>query len=230
MSYLLHIETATPVCSIALSQDNQIIAKKESSEQNIHSESLTCFIEELMKLQSIDFHALSAISVSEGPGSYTGLRIGVSAAKGLCYALNIPLISVKTLHSLAYGMSQILKDESALYAPMLDARRMEVYSALYNFQGDEIETVNAKIIDSDSFSSILKNQKMVFGGPGSEKCKSTIRSNNAIFINDFQASAEWMISIGYQKFCSNNFEDTAYFEPFYLKTFEAGKPHVKGLK
>ncbi|MDD4847891.1 MAG: tRNA (adenosine(37)-N6)-threonylcarbamoyltransferase complex dimerization subunit type 1 TsaB [Bacteroidales bacterium] len=230
MSYLLHIETATPVCSVALSNDNQLIAKQESTSTNVHSERLTCFIEEVLKSEHIACSQLSAVAVSEGPGSYTGLRIGVSAAKGLCYALEIPLIAIKTLESMSLGMKKLYRSETAFYAPMLDARRMEVYSALYDFQGNEKEATNAKIVDETAFSTLLSSQTIVFGGTGAEKCRSVIEGPNAIFLPDFQASAEWMIPLAYQKFVARDFVDTAYFEPFYLKNFEAAKPHVKGLQ
>lgn len=230
MSYLLHIETATPICSVALSFNDQLIEKQESTEKNAHSEWLTCFIQTLLKSQHIECSQLSAIAVSEGPGSYTGLRIGVSAAKGLCYALGIPLISIKTLQAMAVGMKQIYGGEADLYAPMLDARRMEVYTALYDGRGNEIQPTYAKIIEENTFQTLLETQKIVFGGTGAEKCNRLIQHPNALFLNDFQTSASWMIPLAYQKFMAQDFVDTAYFEPFYLKVFEAGKPHVKGLK
>jgi tRNA threonylcarbamoyladenosine biosynthesis protein TsaB len=221
MSLILNIETATPVCSVALGRDGTLLVHKTSSEHNIHSEKLTVFIENIMLECGFDFNMLDAIAVSEGPGSYTGLRIGASVAKGLCYGLDKPLISIKTLQAMAYGMSIHCPDENALYCPMIDARRMEVYTALYDFKGNEIETTTAKVIDAMSFQDVLAKQKVLFAGDGMEKCKEVIKSPNSLFLEQFCHSSEWMIPLAEAKWKSKQFADTAYFEPFYLKEFQA---------
>ena len=158
--------------------------------------------------------------MSKGPGSYTGLRIGVSTAKGLCYALNVPLISVSTLKAMAFGMAQ--KEKSDLYCPMIDARRMEVYNAFYNSTNNEIRGIQADIIEVDSYQKEL-NKKVLFFGDGAEKCKQMIQHPNAKFIDRIFPSSKDMLEIANQKFAEKDFEDVAYFEPFYLKDFVAGK-------
>ena len=221
--FILNIETATPVCSIALSRDEVLLAHKTSVEHNVHSEKLTVFVENIMKECGCDFNMLDAVAVSEGPGSYTGLRIGASVAKGLCYGLGKPLIAIKTLQAMAYGMRVHCPDESALYCPMIDARRMEVYTALYDFNGNEIEVTTAKVIDNLSFKEILSQRKVIFAGDGMEKCKEVINAPNALFLTQFCHSAEWMIPLAEAKWNAQQFADVAYFEPFYLKEFQAGK-------
>lgn len=229
MAYILNIETATPVCSVALSENGQVLSMKTSEEQNIHSEKLTLFIEDLFRDSGIRLQALAAVAVSEGPGSYTGLRIGASVAKGLCYALDIPLIAVGTLPAMAEAMRRQYADANARYCPMIDARRMEVYTALYDAQGGELEAVSTKIIDAESFQDILSKNKIVFGGDGASKCRDIIVSSNAIFLDDFRYSAEGVSALSFEKWEQKDFADTAYFEPFYFKEFQAGKPKVKGL-
>jgi len=223
MALILHIETATPVCSVALGRGGVLLAHKTSSEQNVHSEKLTVFIEEIMQECDFNFNMLDAIAVSEGPGSYTGLRIGASVAKGLCYGLEKPLIAIKTLQSMAYGMSIQYPDENALYCPMLDARRMEVYTALYDFKGFEIERTAAMVINPLSFRNVLLQRKVIFAGDGMAKCKEVMESPNAIFFDHFYHSSEWMIPLAEAKWKAKQFADTAYFEPFYLKDFQTGK-------
>ena len=223
MAFILNIETATPVCSIALGKDGALLAHKTSVEHNVHSERLTVFIEELMLECGCDFNMLDAVAVSEGPGSYTGLRIGASVAKGLCYGLEKPLIPIKTLQSMSHGMSVQCPDETALYCPMIDARRMEVYTALYDFNGNEIEPTTAKVIDAASFQEILSQQKVIFAGDGMEKCREVINAPNAVFLTQFCHASEWMIPLAEAKWNTKHFADVAYFEPFYLKEFQAGK-------
>jgi tRNA threonylcarbamoyladenosine biosynthesis protein TsaB len=241
MALILCVETATEVCSVALFQDETLLGIKESSARNVHSAMLTTFIEELIKSSGNLFSDLDAISVSMGPGSYTGLRIGVATAKGLCYALDRPLIAVPTLQAMARGMTPPpappQKREgsaeiviSALVCPMIDARRMEVYCAVYDLEGHEIREVRAEIIDEHSFQDYLAGHTVVFGGEGADKCKPFLGSHpNALFIDDFQASARFMIDLAKNKFDRQQFENLAYFEPFYLKDFVAGAPRVKGL-
>ncbi len=221
MALILGIETSTTNCSVALFLGDKLISERSLlSEKYSHSETLTIFIQGLFNDTDYLLSDLDSISVSIGPGSYTGLRIGVSTAKGLCYALNIPLISVFTLQS----MSQSISDEDPsfdLYCPMIDARRMEVYSAFYDNKNNEVRKIQADIIDSSTFSHLL-DKKIVFFGDGSEKCKDIINSEKAVFLNDVYPSAKNLMKISHRKFKESNFEDIAYFEPFYLKDFIAG--------
>ena len=231
MAKLLFIETATQICSVALAADGKLISLKESESVNSHSSMLTSYIQEVINEAKIELTDLDAIVISKGPGSYTGLRIGVSSAKGLCYSLDKPLISVNTLQSIAAGMSEKVNASEALFCSMIDARRMEVYTALYNHENKEIKPTAAEIIDDYSFAELLKNYTIYFGGDGAEKCKAILSKNpNAKFLDDFQISAKDMIKIAFQKFNKQQFEDVVYFEPYYLKDFIAGIPKVKGLK
>ena len=232
MSKILCIETATTICSVALVENGAVVAQKISQEKNAHSAIVTLFVEDVLKESGNDYTDLDAVSVSKGPGSYTGLRIGVSTAKGLCYALDIPLISVNTLQSMAKGMASKMKKEeyNALLCPMIDARRMEVYCAVYDNIGNEIRETKAEIIDNDSFTDYLKTNKIIFFGDGAAKCRDIITHPNAVFYDDFQPSAGNMAGIATEKFRTGIFEDVAYFEPFYLKEFIAGIPKVKRLK
>ncbi len=221
MALILLIETATKNCSVSLSSENKIIAcKEEVNEQYSHAEKLTVFITELFKTQDFTIKDLDAVAVSKGPGSYTGLRISVSTAKGLCYALDIPLISVSTLKAMAFGMAQ--KEKSDLYCPMIDARRMEVYNAFYNSTNKEIRGIQADIIKVDSYQKEL-DKKVLFFGDGSEKCKQMIQHPNARFIDGIFPSSKDMLEIANEKFAEKDFEDVVYSEPFYLKDFVAGE-------
>jgi len=232
MAKILLIETATPVCSVAISIAGETVIEKSSIEKNAHSKILTVFIQEAMNETNLKFADLDAVAVSKGPGSYTGLRIGVSAAKGFCYALNIPLIAVNTLQSMAGGMKERFQEikENQLFCPMIDARRMEVYSAIYDQDLDQIRETKAEIIDEKSFTEYLDQNKMIFFGDGAAKCKEVIDHPNASFISDFEPSATHMKFLAEEKFLKQQFEDVAYCEPFYLKDFIAGVPKVKGLK
>jgi len=230
MPNILLIETATQVCSVGLSIDSKIISIKESHEQNAHSKILNSFIEEIFSEANIDLEQLDAIAVSKGPGSYTGLRIGVSSAKGLCYSLDIPLIAIETLYSIAEGSRQRTNAENTLFCPMIDARRMEVYCAIFDMNLNKVEETCAKIITKDSFNEILEDHKVIFAGDGSAKCKRIIQHPNATFIEDIHPSANYIANVAEKKFRQKQFEDVAYFEPFYLKDFIAGIPKVKGLK
>ncbi len=234
MALILSIETATKVCSVALSKDADILSIRETSEQNSHSEKITIFIDKVLKERGKKTEDLDAIAISKGPGSYTGLRIGVSTAKGLCFALDKPLISIPTLQAMAFGMAKKNEikefDQYVLFCPMIDARRMEVYSALYDINNDPVRDVMAEIIDEKSFDNYLKNHKIIFFGDGAAKCKDVLlKQHNAVFFDDVFPSAVNMAELAEQKFINNEFEDLAYFEPFYLKDFIAGKPNVKGL-
>ncbi len=227
MSTILQIETATPVCSVALSVDGKTIAIKELQAQNIHAASLTLFIEEVMQSANLAYTDLDAIAVSKGPGSYTGLRIGVSTAKGLCFALDKPLIAINTLQVMANGFLLTFPDFEGLICPMIDARRMEVFTAVYDESLDGIEATQAKIIDGESFELLLEYHPIAFFGDGAGKCKETVVSTNAHFYDDNFNSANYMSNLAHEACVNNNFEDVAYFEPFYLKDFVFTTPKKK---
>jgi len=215
MSFILSIETATKNCSIALSKEGKTIALKEIANQNFsHAEKLHVFIEEILTENQITFKDLIALAVSKGPGSYTGLRIGVSSAKGLCYALNIPLISIDTLTSLA---RQIAVKEGVI-VPMIDARRMEVYTAVFNPEFKMIKGVEALIVDENSFSEIESTVHLV--GDGALKFKETLTNEKFKFYDDIiYPSANEMSELAFEKHKISDFENVAYFEPYYLKDF-----------
>ncbi|RZJ65676.1 MAG: tRNA (adenosine(37)-N6)-threonylcarbamoyltransferase complex dimerization subunit type 1 TsaB [Flavobacterium sp.] len=220
MSLILNIETATKNCSVALARDGQTVSSQEISGQGYsHAEKLHVFIETVLKDSSVSYADLDAIAVSRGPGSYTGLRIGVSAAKGLCFALGIPMIAVDTLQVLA---SQANVSDGVVI-PMLDARRMEVYSAIFSASGAQLRETKAEVVTEESFAEI--SQKAYFVGDANEKCEPVLKRNNFAFLNDIVfPSALAMSSLSFAKFNNNEFEDVAYFEPFYLKDFLAAPP------
>lgn len=233
MALILNLETATTVCSVSIANDGHLLAFKEINGDYSHAENLTLFIEDVMlqtgkKLQDVD-----AIAVSKGPGSYTGLRIGVSTAKGLCYSLNKPLIAINTLSALANAQVWDYNDKDSgpvLFCPMLDARRMEVYCAFFDAKNQEIKPTSAEIIDEQSFSELLEKNVIYFFGDGASKCKEVLSTNkNALFIDGIVPSALNMILLSEQAFVNKNFEDVAYFEPFYLKDFVAGKKKAKSF-
>jgi len=204
---------------VSISKEGKTIALKELNDGNYsHAEKLHKLIEQVVLEAKIELSHLKAIAVSKGPGSYTGLRIGVSAVKGLCFALDIPMISVNTLQSLALSVSI----DKGYKIPLLDARRMEAYSQVFNDKNEKIRDVHAEIIDSDSFSEFLNADKVYFFGDGAEKCKEIITHKNAVFIDGKFPSAKEMSVISYEKYRNNCFEDVAYFEPFYLKEFIGG--------
>lgn len=216
MAYILNIETATKNCSVSVAKDGEIVAITELNEGGFsHAEKLHQFISDVINQANITFSNLKAIAVSKGPGSYTGLRIGVSAAKGLCFALDIPLISVNTLQSLAESV--IISEGYKI--PMLDARRMEVYSAVYDEQNNLKEDVTATIISEDSFLNFLEKKTVYFFGDGADKCKEILTHKNAIFIDNKFPSAKEMGKLSYLKYKKSDIENVAYFEPFYLKDF-----------
>jgi tRNA threonylcarbamoyladenosine biosynthesis protein TsaB len=219
MHYILNIETATTVCSVSISQDGHILAYKEIDNGFTHSENLHLFINDLLIDFNISIKQLSAIAISKGPGSYTGLRIGVSAAKGLAYALNIPLISVDTLKIMAYQVSQ-LNTGYDFFCPMIDARRMEVYTCVYDTQLNSQILTQALIIDSLSIKTFDSFSSICFFGDGMLKCKEVISLlQNTVCIDNIKPSSQYMCALSYEKFLKEAFEDIAYFEPFYLKDF-----------
>lgn len=215
MNYILNIETATKNCSVSLARNGETILYKEIAEQGYsHAEKLHVFIEEILKESQIDIKLLKAVAVSRGPGSYTGLRIGVSTAKGLCYALGIPLIAVDTLAVLAQSVSQ----KNGLIVPMIDARRMEVYSAVFDHNHQKIKDVQAEILTENSYSEVTDTIYIV--GDCQEKCQTVLTKPNFVFLSEkVFPSAQEMSVLSYAKFEQNLFEDVAYFEPFYLKDF-----------
>ena len=220
MALILNIETTTTNCSVSISIEGKTVFLKQDNNKNYsHAESLHVFIDAVLKESKTTIADIDAIAVSKGPGSYTGLRIGVSAAKGLCFALNKPLISVPTLQSLAYQVNM----EDGIIVPMLDARRMEVYSAIFNSDYNQIRETEAEILDESSFKDYLDKGKVYFIGNGVEKTKAIITHPNAIFIDDKLPSATHMGLLAYNKYKISDFEDVAYFEPYYLKDFVALK-------
>lgn len=226
MALLLSIETSTHSFSCALHLEGKRIAFGDSTESQTTASMLAVMIEKLFRDAQIKKDQLKGVVVASGPGSYTGLRIGVATAKGVCYALNIPLISVNTLYLLANQVNNKLdKNESALLCPMLDARRMEVYCMLLNTNLDIIEPTQAKVVDENSFVELLQQQSIYFFGEGSDKFKEVSKNSNAKFISDIRPSAAAMGEIGYRKFVKTDFEDLEHFEPFYLKDFLIKKPN-----
>ena len=221
MSLILNIESATDICSIAISRENEIVALREIAGNN-HAEKMTLLIMECLEIGGIKMGDLAAVAISNGPGSYTSLRIGASTAKGICYALDIPLIAVDTLESMAHAAFKELGDETALYCPMIDARRMEVYTAMYQFSKknnafENIEPMNSKIIDADSYSEFLKNkQKIILCGNGSKKIEEIFINLN-IFFSPIVCSARYLSYLSYRAFVKKEFVNIAYHTPQYLK-------------
>lgn len=225
MARILNIETATDVCSAALFENEKCIAVSESSEEKIHSRKLTVFIEEVFKKSEKTFDELSAVAVSRGPGSFTGLRIGVSVAKGLCFALDVPLISISSLQAMAFGMMDKTGDKNSFFCPMIDAKRMEVFTAVYNSDLKMVRNESAIVLDGKIFLTLLEKQKIYFAGDGAGKCRKIYSSHpNAVFIDDCMNSAKFMGQIAFEKFQKKGFENLSSFEPVYLKDFIAKEP------
>lgn len=228
MALILNLETATTVCSVALARDGEVIECKEVNKGYTHAENLTIFIQEIFTSVKIKLSALDAIAVSKGPGSYTGLRIGVSTAKGLCMALDKPLIAIHTLQAMAVGFIKEGHHNQQstinnLLCPMLDARRMEVYCAAFDPQGKEVRPTSALVVDENSFSDLLAGNRIIFFGDGAEKCKSTLmKYSNAVFMDNVFPSAKNMTELSEKALNEKRLENVAYFEPFYLKDFVAG--------
>lgn len=230
MGSILCIETSSKVCSVAIGRDGRIDGCRESELQNAHSTLLTDFISETVRESGQGFSGIDAVAVSMGPGSYTGLRIGVATAKGLCFSLGKPLIAIPTLTSMAYGMRLKHTEDADMFCPMLDARRMEVYTAVFGRDLALIRDVAAEIITQHSFDSLLETGRILFAGEGAGKCRPLIGSHrNAFFDDGFRLSASYLYPLAEESFRLGKFENPAYFEPFYLKDFIPGKPKVKGL-
>ena len=221
MALILGIETSTKNCSVALFKDGIVLAEKEHiSDGYTHAEQLTLFIQDVFDSANITLNKVEAIALSMGPGSYTGLRIGTSTAKGLCYALDIPFISISTLKAMAFTMAK--SKNSGIYCPMIDARRMEVFSALYDVNNKQVRDVQADVVDENTYIEFLENE-IIFFGDGSLKCQEIINHKNAKFILGINPSAKNLGILAKAKFENKDFEDVAYFEPYYLKDFVAGR-------
>jgi tRNA threonylcarbamoyladenosine biosynthesis protein TsaB len=223
------IETATNLCSVALCNSAGVISVRESIEPKSHASLLTVLIDGILKENGLRAGDLDAIATGKGPGSYTGLRIGVSVAKGIAYAASIPLIGIETTLTMFHGMKEKMdehgtSDENILFCPMLDARRMEVYYAIYNSSGGKMREISAEIIDERSFIDIPVSEKIIFFGDGAAKCRGVIKRENVIFAEDFRISAAYMQKPVFKAIKAGHFEDVAYFEPFYLKDFLTSVP------
>ena len=229
---ILCLETATPVCSVALNEGCCTLALRESEGSNVHSEKITRFIREVMETTGLEYSKLDAVAVSKGPGSYTGLRIGVSTAKGVCYAADLPLMAIDTLEAMACGMREKLGtmlQPGDLLVPMIDARRMEVYCSVYDASLGLVTPTQALVVDAESFKDYEGHRLWLFGD-GAPKLASLFESNDQIqVVEGFKPSAAFMRTLADRALKAGDFVDVAYFEPFYLKDFVAGKPHVKGL-
>jgi tRNA threonylcarbamoyladenosine biosynthesis protein TsaB len=221
---ILCLETATPVCSVALCDGTGVISYRDSSEEKSHAKQLTIFIQELLDEAPIKADQLEAVAVSKGPGSYTGLRIGVSVAKGIAYGSSIPLIGIETTLSMFDGIIERAPqnygtDSTSLFCPMIDARRMEVYYSIFDAKGDQIKDISAEIIDDKTFSEIPESVRIVFFGDGAGKFRNVTSHKNSVFADDFTVSARFLYKTAVRKLALEQFEDVAYFEPFYLKDF-----------
>jgi len=225
MSLILHLETTTTMCSVALARQGELLAEKSINEGYSHAEKLSQFIDGLFRENDLKPSQLDAVAVSQGPGSYTGLRIGVSTAKGIAYALKIPMLAVDTLQAMAREVTSTMPSADQLYCPMIDARRMEVFTAVYDGHNKAVEPITAKIIDTSSFQNFLVEKPVVFFGNGAAKCQEMLGSStNAIFLEDKHPSASSMIPFAAAALEAEQFVDVAYFEPFYLKDFVATTP------
>jgi len=220
MPLILSLETATTNCSVALASDGKVVASRSINSGYSHSEKINVFIQEVIAQAGVTLKDLQAVAVSSGPGSYTGLRIGISTAKGLCYALDIPLIAVNTLDAMAQGLTS---GNDELIVPMIDARRMEVYSAVYDSEKKRVSEIEAIVVDNHYYSNFRSEKELVLAGDGADKCQVLFQNESSIKIQtSFVPQAEFMAELAEQKFRNSDFENVALFEPFYLKEFVAG--------
>jgi tRNA threonylcarbamoyladenosine biosynthesis protein TsaB len=225
MSFILCIETSTAICSVAVVSEDAILSVCELTEGNAHASMLTSLIEEAVVKAGIRLQQLDAIAISKGPGSYTGLRVGMSTAKGLCFALDKPMLAIDTLQALAARYMQLQPLlEPTLIVPMIDARRMEVYSAVFDEKLHQVENTAATIVDEHSFAAIKEQHKVVFVGNGAGKCEAVLAHPNALFAGDVNCSASGMFEQAVKAFAEKRFEDVAYIEPYYLKDFVGTTP------
>lgn len=230
---ILNIETSTTCCSAAITMDGTPVASVENLNQANHASELPRFIEQLLTTAKLNDWHLDAVALSQGPGSYTGLRIGASTAKGICYGLNIPLIPIDTLQVLCASVPADILPQQAILCPMLDARRMEVYTALYQHTGKQLSSiteVQAMIIDADAFAETLAEQPVYFFGNGAAKCQPVITHTNAHYLDNIVPQAKCMGMLAEMQPHSLDVKQMAYYEPFYLKEFVAAPSHIKGLK
>ena len=229
---ILCLETATPVCSVALNEGCCTLALREGEGNNVHSEKITRFIREVMETTGLEYSQLDAVAVSRGPGSYTGLSIGVSTAKGVCYAADLPLMAIDTLEAMACGMRDKLAamlQAGDLLVPMIDARRMEVYCSVFDASLQRVCDTKALVVEQDAFKE-YKGHRLWLFGDGAPKLKPLFADDPSIeVVEGFNPSAAYMRMLSDKALKASDFVDVAYFEPFYLKDFVAGKPHVKGL-
>lgn len=234
MSCILHIETSTKVCSVALSENGQLIFHKEDLDGPNHASVCGVFVDEALSFANSHAIPVDAVAVSEGPGSYTGLRIGVSMAKGVCYGRDLPLLAVPTLKLLCVPVllspsfpppPEGTGEAEPLLVPMIDARRMEVYSAVYDRALHEVRPVGADIVEADTYLPYLEEHPVFFFGDGAAKCQSVIRHPNAHFLDGIMPLAKWMFPLAERSLHLGETRDVAYFEPFYFKEYVAGKPH-----
>jgi len=226
---IICLETSTSLCSAALCDSSGVAALRESGENKSHASQLTVFIEELLSDARLKAGDLEAVAVSKGPGSFTGLRIGVSTAKGIAYAASIPLIGVETTFSMFCGISEEIRnrhgiDETSLFVPMLDARRMEVYYSILASDGKTFREISAEVIDEKSFRDIPENTRLLIFGDGASKCRTILNRKNIAFADEFRISAAHMYNPAFKALKERRFEDIAYFEPFYLKDFITSRP------
>ena len=230
-TYILQIETATPVCSVAISKNGETMAVVEADGENLHASHLTVFIEEVLAKAGLLWNDIAAVAISMGPGSYTGLRIGVSTAKGLCYALGIPLLSVNTLDSMVHGFVSKMGEmgsKSNIFVPMIDARRMEVYMAQYTAGLACIAETGAHIIDENSFTDTENNSNFILFGSGADKFKTLFEDRKTVDVQvGFRNSASFFGKLAFAKFQQQDFENLVYFEPYYLKDFIATTPRKR---
>ncbi|MDP4223820.1 MAG: tRNA (adenosine(37)-N6)-threonylcarbamoyltransferase complex dimerization subunit type 1 TsaB [Bacteroidota bacterium] len=226
---IICLETSTDLCSVALCNSDGVVALKESTETKSHAAQLTVFIEGILLDAGLRAADLEAVAVSKGPGSYTGLRIGVSTAKGIAYAASVPLIGVETTLSMFHGINAPLRkkyeiDSTSLFVPMIDAKRMEVYFSVLSSDGKKVREITAEVIDENTFSDIPESVRILIFGTGAAKCRYIIRRGNVAFAEEFRTSAACMYEPAYKALRDQKFEDIAYFEPFYLKDFITSRP------
>ena len=220
MNHLLLIDTSTTTCSVAIATDEMLLHQVIQPNEKNHAAVLPSFVEQCLLQSNLTLQQINTIAISIGPGSYTGLRVGLSFAKGLCDALQIPLIAVSTLEMMAYGMIEICKNENHIYVPIIDARRMEVYTAAYNNTLGIIEEPKAMIVKENSWQDFLQgNQKIILGGSAAEKSKTVLKNEKIIFVENELCMSSNMIKIAVKKYADKDFADLAYCEPFYLKEF-----------
>lgn len=220
MALILHFETSGPLCSVAVAQDGQQLALVEHPEVNAHAQQITLIMDAALAKAEVTLEEINAIAVSQGPGSYTGLRVSASAAKGICYAMDIPLIAISTLQSLAYTAAKMAGDKEAVYIPMIDARRMEVYTAVYDLDGVPLEPPHAKIIDASGYKDLVttEGKTKIYCGSGAAKCKPLIGGSDTIWYDELRCRADNLIGLAHAKYEQAAFEDIAYYKPFYLKS------------